>query len=123
MKTQNYGWAAIAAFIGTAFAGDIAPGSLHRRGGDPNQVCPLKHTDVQAEISGFLARVTVTQEFINPTAQAIEAVYKFPLPGDAAVDGMEMRIGARIVKGTIKCAKRPSACSMMPGGVAKPRRY
>ena len=102
MKTQNYGWAAIAAFLGTAFAGDIAPGSLHVRGGDPNQVCPLKHTDVQAEISGFLARVTVTQEFINPTAQAIEAVYKFPLPGDAAVDGMEMRIGARMVKGAIK---------------------
>ena len=102
MKTQNYGWAAMAAFLGTAFAGDIAPGSLHMRGGEPNQVCPLKHTDVQAEISGFLARVTVTQEFINPTGQAIEAVYKFPLPGDAAVDGMEMRIGARIVKGTIK---------------------
>ena len=102
MKTQNYGWAAIAAFLGTAFAGDIAPGSLHMRGGDPNRLCPLKHTDVQAEISGFLARVTVTQEFINPTSQAIEAVYKFPLPGDAAVDGMEMRIGARVVKGTIK---------------------
>lgn len=104
MKTQNYGWAAMAALLGIALpatAGDIAPGSLHIRG-ELNQLCPLKHTDVQAEISGFLARVTVTQEFINPTAQAIEAVYKFPLPGDAAVDGMEMRIGARVVKGAIK---------------------
>jgi Ca-activated chloride channel family protein len=104
MKTQNYGWAAVAALLGIALpanAGDIAPGSLHI-GGDLNQVCPLKHTDVQAEISGFLARVVVTQEFVNPTARAIEAVYKFPLPGDAAVDGMEMRIGSRIVTGTIK---------------------
>lgn len=106
MKTQNYGWAAMAALLGIALPlaaspGDIAPGSLHMRG-QLNQLCPLKHTDVQAEISGFLARVTVTQEFVNPTGQAIEAVYRFPLPGDAAVDGMEMRIGARVVKGVIK---------------------
>lgn len=106
MKTQNYGWAAMAALLGIALpapamAGDVSPGSLHI-GGDLNQICPLKHTDVQAEISGFLARVTVTQEFVNPTSRAIEAVYKFPLPGDAAVDGMEMRIGSRVVKGAIK---------------------
>ncbi len=103
MKTQHYGLAAMAALFGFTLpaAADVAPGSLHIRG-DANQICPLKHTDVQAEISGFLARVTVTQEFTNPTGQAIEAVYKFPLPGDAAVDGMEMRIGSRTVKGAIK---------------------
>ena len=28
--------------------------------------CPLKHTDVRAEVSGFISRVTVTQEFENP---------------------------------------------------------
>ena len=28
--------------------------------------CPLTHTDVKAEISGFLARVHVTQTFKNP---------------------------------------------------------
>ena len=64
--------------------------------------CPLKHTNVQAHISGFLARVTVTQEFTNPSSNKIEAVYKFPLPHDAAVDSMEMRIGARTIKGDIK---------------------
>ncbi len=41
--------------------------------------CPLKHTDVKAEISGFLSRVTVTQEFENPFKEKIEAVYTFPL--------------------------------------------
>src|SRR5437868_2770788 len=34
--------------------------------GKPAGACPLKHTDVKAEITGFLARVTVTQEFVNP---------------------------------------------------------
>ena len=27
--------------------------------------CPLKHTDVKAKVTGFLSRVTVTQEFEN----------------------------------------------------------
>ncbi len=35
--------------------------------------CPLKHTDVRAEVSGFISRVTVTQEFENPFADKIEA--------------------------------------------------
>ena len=43
--------------------------------GNVKAVCPLKHTDVKAQISGFLSRVTVTQEFENPFKEKIEAVY------------------------------------------------
>jgi len=72
---------------------------------DPNgkvkAVCPLKHTDVKAQISGFLSRVTVTQEFENPFKEKIEAVYTFPLPQNAAVDDMTMLVGDRIVRGKI----------------------
>jgi len=64
--------------------------------------CPLEHTDVKAEISGFLARVEVTQEFVNPLAEPIEAVYVFPLPQDAAVNDMTMRVGERTIRGVIK---------------------
>jgi Ca-activated chloride channel homolog len=64
--------------------------------------CPLKHTDVRAEISGFLARVTVTQEFENTAKDKVEAVYVFPLPHKAAVDAMTMHVGDRVVKGVIK---------------------
>ncbi len=63
--------------------------------------CPLKHTDVKAEISGFLSRVKVTQEFENDFSEKIEAVYVFPLPSNAAVDDMTMRIGERVIKGKI----------------------
>src|SRR5262245_57665664 len=42
--------------------------------------CPLKHTDVQADVAGFVARVRVTQTFHNPTKEKVEAVYVFPLP-------------------------------------------
>jgi len=69
--------------------------------GSVKSKCPLKHTDVKAEISGFLSRVVVTQEFENPFQEKIEAVYTFPLPQNAAVDDMTMNIGERIVRGKI----------------------
>jgi Ca-activated chloride channel family protein len=71
------------------------------RAGKPKARCPLKHTDVKAEISGFLSRVRVTQEFENPFKEKIEAVYTFPLPQNAAVDDMTMTIGDRTVRGKI----------------------
>ena len=79
------------------------PGSLQvldesgKRKGD----CPLRHTDVKVEISGFLSRVNVTQEFENPFKEKIEAVYVFPLPANAAVDDMTMVVGERTVRGKI----------------------
>ncbi len=70
--------------------------------GKPAGACPLKHTDVKAEITGFLGRVTVTQEFRNPFSRKIEAVYTFPLPQHAAVDDMTMLVGERSIRGVIK---------------------
>ena len=64
--------------------------------------CPLKHTEVKAAISGFLARVEVTQEFENPYKEKIEAVYTFPLSQNAAVDDMLMKVGKRTIRGQIK---------------------
>ncbi|HKP37164.1 MAG TPA: VIT and VWA domain-containing protein [Pyrinomonadaceae bacterium] len=69
--------------------------------GKPKADCPLKHTDVKADVSGFLARVTVTQEFENTFKEKIEAVYTFPLPQNAAVDDMTMLVGDRTVRGKI----------------------
>jgi len=79
------------------------PGSLQAvdPNGKPKAACPLKHTDVKAEISGFLSRVVVTQEFENPFKEKIEAVYTFPLPQNAAVDDMTMIVGDRTVRGKI----------------------
>lgn len=63
---------------------------------------PLRHTDVKTEISGFVARISVTQEFENVLPNAIEAIYVFPLPHDSAVDGMTMRVGDREIQAVIK---------------------
>ncbi len=64
--------------------------------------CPLTHTDVKADISGFIARVKVTQTFRNPLDEKIEAVYVFPLPHKSAVDEMTMIIGNKRIVGIIK---------------------
>ncbi|HJS24012.1 MAG TPA: VIT domain-containing protein [Pyrinomonadaceae bacterium] len=69
--------------------------------GKPNGECPLKHTEVKAQVSGFLSRVTVTQDFENNFEEKIEAVYTFPLPQAAAVDDLTMLIGDRTIKGKI----------------------
>jgi Ca-activated chloride channel family protein len=70
--------------------------------GKPVQPFPLKHTDVKIEVSGFLARARVTQQFENPFTDKIEAVYTFPLPQRAAVDEMTLTVGNRVVKAKIK---------------------
>jgi Ca-activated chloride channel homolog len=87
-----------------ATSGKVTQGALQVMGldGRSRAECPLKHTDVKAEVSGQLARVTVTQEFHNPFREKIEAVYVFPLPQSAAVDDMTMVVGDRTVKGKIK---------------------
>jgi Ca-activated chloride channel family protein len=86
-----------------ANAQKITEGTLNAVGADnkPLGSCPLKHTDVKAEITGFLSRVRVTQEFENNFSEKIEAVYVFPLPNNSAVDQMTMRIGERVVSGRI----------------------
>lgn len=63
---------------------------------------PLKHTAVSAKVAGSLSRVEVIQTFKNPFTKPLEAIYVFPLPDEAAVDDMEIKIGDRIIKGNIK---------------------
>ncbi|MCH5373360.1 MAG: hypothetical protein JJ992_05250, partial [Planctomycetes bacterium] len=86
-----------------ALQDDVTQGALRITDDQGTVVeCPLEHTDVHADISGFIARVTVTQTFRNPSPEKIEAVYVFPLPHQAAVDEMTMSIRDRKIVGLIK---------------------
>ncbi|MCP2730180.1 protein kinase domain-containing protein [Limnofasciculus baicalensis] len=76
---------------------------LHAQSPDgKEQLLPLQHTEVMAKVAGNVARVEVTQTFTNPFNNPLEAVYVFPLPDEAAVDDMEIIVGDRIIRGTIK---------------------
>ena len=91
---------------GIAQAAEAVGGSLTLRDrlGKVLGYCPLTHTDVHAEISGFMVQVTLTQRFVGPASGTpVEALYTFPLPENAAVNQMTMRIGkTRIVRGVLQ---------------------
>lgn len=63
---------------------------------------PMLHTEVTMNVSGMLARVTVRQRFRNPAAEWVEGSYLFPLPEEAAVERMRLRIGERLIEGEIR---------------------
>ncbi|MBK9577438.1 MAG: VWA domain-containing protein [Fibrobacterota bacterium] len=69
---------------------------------DPWAGMPLKETRVKAKVNGIVGRVEVTQRFENHNSQAIEAVYVFPLPANAAVNEYSFRMGSREVRGVVK---------------------
>jgi Ca-activated chloride channel family protein len=63
---------------------------------------PVLETKVRIRVAGLIARATVTQRFHNPTREWVEGVYVFPLPESAAVDGLRMIVGERIIEGEIR---------------------
>src|SRR3954470_5197825 len=77
----------------------ITQGLLRTRDGLP---LPLERTSVDATIMGPIAEVLVKQVFHNPLDQAIEAVYLFPLPHEAAVHRLTFTLRDRTIEGVIK---------------------
>ncbi|MEM9458442.1 MAG: VIT domain-containing protein [Myxococcota bacterium] len=69
---------------------------------DGTGALPLRHTAVTMEVTGFVARVQVTQTYRNDADVPIEAVYTFPLPENSAVDDMRIVIGDRTISADIE---------------------
>jgi Ca-activated chloride channel family protein len=65
------------------------------------EAVPLVHTDANLDVRGLVAAATVTQHYVNSGTAPIEAVYIFPLPHDAAVYDMEIRVGNRVIRSEI----------------------
>lgn len=68
---------------------------------------PLKATQTEVRIAGVIADVTVTQTYANSGKTPLEATYVFPASTRAAVHGMKMTIGERVV--VAKINKRDDA--------------
>ncbi|QUN04621.1 marine proteobacterial sortase target protein [Shewanella yunxiaonensis] len=65
-------------------------------------VAPNLQTEINMQVSGLTNRVTVTQHYINHSEQWLNGRYLFPLPENAAVDSLQMKIGERRIEGQIK---------------------
>jgi Ca-activated chloride channel family protein len=82
----------------------VTEGTLLYRttGQEPAVPAPLLDTEVELRVTGMVVRALVRQQFTNPSPQWAEGVYVFPLPEDAAVDHLTMRIGERVIEGVIR---------------------
>ena len=96
--------AAVLLLAGRAAAADSEPGALLLKSLDGRDAlrAPLLHTDVTFRVSGMVARARVVQTFHNASADWMEGIYVFPLPENAAVDRLQLRIGERLVEGEIR---------------------
>ena len=70
--------------------------------GHEAQRVALRGARVKSRVSALSHRTTVEQTFVNEEPRAIEAVYSFPLPEQAAVCGFEVITGDRVLTGTIE---------------------
>jgi Ca-activated chloride channel family protein len=76
---------------------------LFLAGKDGNSVpAPVLGATVEVRVTGVIARTKITQIFMNPGKEWLEGIYIFPLPGDAAVDTLQMKVGNRTIQGIIQ---------------------
>lgn len=71
----------------------------------PRLFVPLKRSELSGEITGPLANLRLTQSYGFSAAQCektLEAVYRFPLPGDAAVTKVRVCFGAVEINAELK---------------------
>ncbi|HEM62527.1 MAG TPA: VWA domain-containing protein, partial [Chloroflexi bacterium] len=71
----------------------------------PRLFVPLKKTELKGEIAGPLASLRLIQLYGYSKEQmdkVLEAVYRFPLPGDAAVTGVTVTFGEVEIKAELK---------------------
>lgn len=79
----------------------LTSAGLFVRGEAPAAV-PLTGVSIEAEITGFCARVAVAHRYVNREATPIEAVYVFPLNEGAAVCGFEAVVDGTLVVGEVQ---------------------
>ena len=115
---------ALLVMLASAHAAPVpARGGLMLRG--PAGTAPVEAvqlaTDIGVDVSGPTARAVVTQAFRNTTADWVEGTYVYPLPEDAAVDGMKLVVGNRVIVADIReraAAKRAYEAAKAAGQAA-----
>lgn len=99
--------ALVAALAGTVAAQGIVidrrirPEPMPRPRPVPVENIRVKTHQVETTIDGQGATTTITQTFYNPNNWQLEGTYIFPLPVEAAINGFEMTMNGKMVKGEL----------------------
>lgn len=75
---------------------------LGNRDDGSNETLPLKSSAATVTIDGTIARVHLTQRYANSGSVPIEAIYVFPASTRAAVHGMTLTTGGRVIAARIR---------------------
>ena len=75
---------------------------MRRASGEAWTMAPNLATEASFRVAGVVARATVRQRFQNATDGWVEGVYVFPLPENAAVDHLLMKVSEREIEGQIR---------------------
>ena len=79
-------------------------GSLDaRRPNSESRSQPLRIAEqrVDVTIRGRVAHTQIEQVFHNDSGQELEGTYRFPLPGDASISGLQLLVGNRWMEGAM----------------------
>lgn len=74
-----------------------------RRPNTQSQSQPLRLAEqkVRVTIRGRVAHTEIEQAFVNDSSQELEGTYRFPLPSDASISGLELLVGNRWMEGAM----------------------
>ena len=94
--------AASVLFTAAAAQEDPGTGALLATIGGERVALPVTSTSVELTVTGTIVRGVIEQRFENPADVPLEAIYLFPLPEGAAVDGLTLTIAGRRFAGEIR---------------------
>lgn len=80
---------------------DDAPPAGGRTQVEPGRL-PLESCALTVDAKGGMARVILTQRFVNPHAEPLSVTYKLPLPEDGAVSDFGFTVADRRVQGVVQ---------------------
>ncbi|HEX4965453.1 MAG TPA: marine proteobacterial sortase target protein [Thermoanaerobaculia bacterium] len=95
-------------FIAAGNAADRRQGLFFNGKDDsaPAVPAPVLGATVEVKVTGIIARTKLTQIFKNVSNDWVEGIYIFPLPPDAAVDTLRMKVGNRTILGVIQTREK-----------------
>jgi Ca-activated chloride channel family protein len=66
----------------------------------------LESVEINGRLNGLCLALEVTQNFINTSEHAIEAIYTFPLPHDAVLLDLTVKLNDKILRGNVIAKKQ-----------------
>ncbi|MFA0811276.1 marine proteobacterial sortase target protein [Microbulbifer epialgicus] len=87
---------------------EVKAGDLLFIGAKVGRYTPAVHlaSEVKVAIRGLVAEVRLQQEFKNTSDNWQEAIYALPLPEQAAVAGLQIQLGERLIVGKVRERKK-----------------